>query len=172
MSEGGQEAVRADDEVAAKAEVVALQKQIRELQRVLSQKSLESGTLGETVKIADEKTDLAAAVVSPGRYGVRRVALVLGVSRSQLSQRLKAPGTARSSYRSCEHWVDERPTYGCRRITALLNRARRKVGLANVNHKRICRLMSRYGLLLQRYTGRPPDRAHDGIIRTIHPNAR
>ncbi len=31
--------------------------------------------------------------------------------------------------------------------------------------------MSRHGLLLQRYTARPPDRAHDGIIRTIHPNA-
>jgi transposase len=35
MSEGGKEAVRADDEVVAKAEVVPLQKQIRELQRVL-----------------------------------------------------------------------------------------------------------------------------------------
>lgn len=68
--------------------------------------------------------------------------------------------------------VDERPTYGYRRLTALLNRARRKAGLANVNHKRIYRLMSQHGLLLQRYTGRPPDRAHDGVIRTIHPNAR
>jgi transposase len=35
MSEGGKEAIRADDEVVAKAEVLALQKQIRELQRVL-----------------------------------------------------------------------------------------------------------------------------------------
>ena len=112
---------------------------------------------------------------------MRRVALVLGVSRSQLSQRLKEPGKSRSSYRKPENddllvelraLVDERPTYGYRRITALLNRARRKAGLANVNHKRIYRLMSRHGLLLQRYTGRPPDRAHDGIIRTIHPNAR
>lgn len=68
--------------------------------------------------------------------------------------------------------VDERPTFSYRRITVLVNRARRKAGLASVNHKRIYRLMSRHGLLRQRYTGRPPDRAHDGIIRTIHPNSR
>lgn len=36
MSEGDKEAVRADKEVVAKAEVAALQKQIRELQRVLA----------------------------------------------------------------------------------------------------------------------------------------
>jgi len=66
---------------------------------------------------------------------VRRVAQVLGVSRSQLSQRLKESGKSRSSYRKPEDddllvevraLVDERPTYGYRRITALLNRARRK----------------------------------------------
>jgi len=110
---------------------------------------------------------------------VRRVAQVLGVSRSQLTQRLKEPVKPRSSYRKPENddllvelraLVDERPTYGYRRITALVNRARRKAGLASVNHKRFYRLISRHGLLLQRYTGRPSDRAHDGIIRTIHPN--
>lgn len=94
---------------------------------------------------------------------------------------MKEPGKSRSSYRKPENddllvelraLVDERPTYGYRRLTALLNRARRKAGLASVNHKRIYRLMSRHGLLLQRYTGRPPGRAHDGIIRTLHPNAR
>lgn len=42
--------------------------------------------------------------------------------------------------------VDARPTYGYRRLTALLNRARRKAGLASVNHKRIYRLMSQHGL--------------------------
>ena len=36
MSQGGEEAVRADDEVVGKAEIVALQKQIRELHRVLA----------------------------------------------------------------------------------------------------------------------------------------
>ena len=39
MSEGGKEAIRADDEVVAKAEVLALQKQVRELQRVLGEEA-------------------------------------------------------------------------------------------------------------------------------------
>jgi putative transposase len=57
--------------------------------------------------------------------------------------------------------VDERPTYGYRRITALLNRERLKSGLPRLNHKRIYHLMSQNALLLQRYTGKPPGRAHE-----------
>ena len=55
MSEGGKEAVRADDEVVAKAEVLSLQKQVRELQRVLGKKTLENEILREAVQIAHEK---------------------------------------------------------------------------------------------------------------------
>src|ERR1700748_1233003 len=55
MSEGGKEAVRADDEVVAKAELLALQKQVRELQRVLGKKTLENEILREAVKLAHEK---------------------------------------------------------------------------------------------------------------------
>lgn len=61
--------------------------------------------------------------------------------------------------------IDERPTYDYRRITALLNRARRKPGLAHLNHKRIYPFLARY-------TGRQSDRSVDGIIPTIHPNVR
>ncbi len=68
--------------------------------------------------------------------------------------------------------VDERPTYGYRRIGALLNRERLKNGQPRLNHKRIYRLMSQNGLLLQRYTGKPPGRAHNGKISTIRPNLR
>jgi transposase InsO family protein len=68
--------------------------------------------------------------------------------------------------------VDERPNYGYRRITALMNRERLKTGLPRLNHKRIYRLMSQNGMLLQRYTGKPPGRAHDGKIITIRPNLR
>jgi transposase len=55
MSEGGKEAVRADDEVVAKAEVLALQKRVRELERVLGKKTLENEILREAVKLAHEK---------------------------------------------------------------------------------------------------------------------
>jgi len=55
MSEGGKEAVRADDEVVPKAEVRELQKRIRELERVLGKKTLENEILREALKVAQEK---------------------------------------------------------------------------------------------------------------------
>lgn len=55
MSEGGKEAIRVDDEVVAKAEILALQKRVRELERVLGKKTLENEILREAVKVAHEK---------------------------------------------------------------------------------------------------------------------
>ena len=55
MTEGGKEAVRADDEVVARAEVRELQKRIRELERVLGKKTLENEILREALKLAHEK---------------------------------------------------------------------------------------------------------------------
>jgi putative transposase len=112
---------------------------------------------------------------------VKRVAETLGVSRSQLSERLKGEAKPRSSYCKSEDadllislrsLVDDRPTYGYRRIGALLNRERLKNGLTRLNHKRIYRLMSQNSLLLQRHTGKAPGRVHDGVIITIRPNLR
>ena len=37
--------------------------------------------------------------------------------------------------------VDERPTYGYRRVTAVLNRRLREAGRRHVNHNRIYRIM-------------------------------
>ena len=55
MSEGGKEAIRADDEVVSKAEILALKKQVRELERVLGKKTMENEILREAVKVAHEK---------------------------------------------------------------------------------------------------------------------
>ena len=44
--------------------------------------------------------------------------------------------------------VDQRPSYGYRRIAALLKRERRSAGPAPVNAKRVYRLMKKHGLLL------------------------
>jgi transposase len=55
MTEGGKEAVRVDDEVVGSAEVRALEKRIRELERVLGKKTLENEILREALKIAQEK---------------------------------------------------------------------------------------------------------------------
>jgi transposase len=59
MSEGGKEAIRADDEVVAKAEILALQRRVRELERVLGKKTLENEILREAVKVAHEKKWIA-----------------------------------------------------------------------------------------------------------------
>ena len=112
---------------------------------------------------------------------MRRVAQTLGVSRSQLHERLRHGTKGRAGYRKEEdlplldplrRLVDERPTFGYRRIGAMLNKERQISGLAPLNHKRIYRLMAQNGLLLQRYTGRPPGRLHDGQIITIRSDLR
>ena len=66
----------------------------------------------------------------------------------------------------------QRPTYGYRRIAALLKRERRSDGLAPVNAKRVYRLMKKHGLLLERHTGRRRPREHDGQVATIRSNCR
>ena len=112
---------------------------------------------------------------------MKSVAEALEVSRSQLSARLSGERKPRSTYSKVgdadllaplRSLVDDRPTYGYRRIGALMNRERLKNGQPRLNHKRIYRLMSQNGMLLQRHTGKPPGRAHDGKIITIRPNLR
>ena len=66
MTEGGKEAVRADDEVVASAEVRALQKRIRELERVLGRKTLENEILREAIKVAQEKKLISRLPLLPG----------------------------------------------------------------------------------------------------------
>jgi putative transposase len=65
----------------------------------------------------------------------------------------------------------ERPTYGYRRVTAILNAKRYKQGVFLVNHKRIYRLMKANHLLLSRYASKPL-RVHDGKVMTLHSNTR
>lgn len=55
MSEGGKQAIKADDDVVAAAEVRELKKRIRELERVLGRKTLENEILKEAVSLAHEK---------------------------------------------------------------------------------------------------------------------
>jgi transposase len=55
MTEGGQEAVRADDHVVAAADVRELKRQIRELERLLGKKTLENEILREAVALAKSK---------------------------------------------------------------------------------------------------------------------
>ncbi len=68
--------------------------------------------------------------------------------------------------------VDQRPTYGYRRIQVLLNRKLKAQGKAAVNHKRVYRIMKQNHMLLSRYTGKRPMRAHNGMVITLRSNMR
>ena len=109
------------------------------------------------------------------------VAKALGVSRSQLHARLAGCAEPRRRYHKAEDavvvplimaLVVARPTYGYRRITALLNRQLRAEGAASINHKRVYRIMQAHSLLLaRRYTQRPA-LAHNGKVVTLRSNLR
>lgn len=63
--------------------------------------------------------------------------------------------------------VSERPTYGYRRIWALLRAKLKK----RINHKKVYRLMKQENLLLTR-APRKPTRNHDGMVVTASNNQR
>ena len=66
MTEGGKEAIRADDEVVASTRLKALEKRIQELERVLGRKTLENEILREAVKVAHEKKLISRLPLLPG----------------------------------------------------------------------------------------------------------
>lgn len=64
------------------------------------------------------------------------------------------------------------PTYGYRRMHALIRRHRRKEGSAPVNPNRIYRIMNAHGLLLQCPTGDGLERRHDDRVAVDRPDLR
>jgi transposase InsO family protein len=123
---------------------------------------------------------LAVDVARTGRFPVKVIADTLGVARSNLIEQLARP-KPRGRYRrqgddelltAIRQLTDARPTYGYRRVTALLNRARRASGAAPVNHKRVFRLMAQGHLLLQPHVGRRQVRAHEGRVIALTSNRR
>ena len=130
---------------------------------------------------AGKKTDLAVALAGVGRFPVKTVAETLEVARSNVIERQKGARPARGPQTrpgdmelaaEIRRLVDQRPTYGYRRIAALLKRERRSAGQEPVNAKRVYRLMKKHGLLLQRHTGRRTPREHDGQVIAIRSNIR
>lgn len=112
---------------------------------------------------------------------MKTVADALGVSRSNLVERLKGGAEPRRRYHKAQDGavlervrclVDARPTYGYRRIAALLNRELTAAGEPRANHKRVYRLMKMHGLLLERHSGDRPGRSHDGKVVVMRSNLR
>ena len=177
MSESGREAVRADDEVVPAVEARRLEERVRDLERLLGKKTMEVEILKEALELARSKNDRAVQLCARRRFPMKAVTDTLCVARSNIIERVK-DGRARRGPQvrkgdlelaaKIRHLVDERPTYGYRRITALLKRQRRAG--SGINHKRVDRLMKKHGLSLAKHTGRRRQQAHDGKVVTLHPN--
>lgn len=67
--------------------------------------------------------------------------------------------------------IDQRASYGYRRVKVLLNNLLKIRGKNKVNHKHIYRIMKQNNLLLPAY-GKKPSRSHEGKIITLNSNMR
>lgn len=113
---------------------------------------------------------------------MKHVAQALEVSRPHLTEKLSEPAKGRPDrYNKADdasllplirQVVDERLTYGYRRVCAILNRRLDGMGLPRVNHKRVYRIMRQHGMLLARHTGKRPNRPHEGKVITLKSNLR
>ena len=112
---------------------------------------------------------------------MKAVSDALGVARSNLAERRTRLARPRGPYRKPEdaallptirEIVDARPTYGYRRITALVNRIRRARSEPTINSKRVLRIMRVNGLTLAPHTALRPGRTHDGVVVALRSNVR
>jgi putative transposase len=110
---------------------------------------------------------------------VSAVASALGVSRPHLSSRQPAarrrgrpPLPDAGLLAAIQALVADLPTYGYRRVHALLRRDAEREGRLAPNVKRVFRVMKVHGLLLQRHAGRAEARQHEGKVAVNVRNTR
>ncbi|ELH8638014.1 IS3 family transposase [Escherichia coli] len=182
--EGSLTAVAAGEQVIPASELAAAMKQIKELQRLLGKKTMENELLKEAVEYGrGKKVDSARALIARG-WGVSFVSRCLRVSRAQLHVILRRADDWKDGRRSrhtddtdvlrrIHHVIGELPTYGYRRVWALLRRQTELDGMPAINAKRIYRIMRQNALLLERKTAVPPSkRAHTGRVAVKESNQR
>ncbi|WP_353745997.1 IS3-like element IS2 family transposase [Shigella sp. FJ200518] len=182
--EGSLTAVAAGEQVVPASELAAAMKQIKELQRLLGKKTMENELLKEAVEYGrGKKVDSARALIARG-WGVSLVSRCLRVSRAQLHVILRRTDDWMDGRRSrhtddtdvllrIHHVIGELPTYGYRRVWALLRRQAELDGMPAINAKRVYRLMRQNALLLERKLAVPPSkRAHTGRVAVKESNQR
>ncbi|POR88057.1 IS3 family transposase [Shigella flexneri] len=182
--EGSLTAVAAGEQVVPASELAAAMKQIKELQRLLGKKTMKNELLKEAVEYGrGKKVDSARALIARG-WGVSLVSRCLRVSRAQLHVILRRTDDWMDGRRSrhtddtdvllrIHHVIGELPTYGYRRVWALLRRQAELDGMPAINAKRVYRLMRQNALLLERKPAVPPSkRAHTGRVAVKESNQR
>jgi len=111
---------------------------------------------------------------------VKAVADMLGVARSNLVEQMRdrprqrlgrPPAPADALVAEIKAVIADLPTYGYRRVHAILRRKALDEGRQPPNHKRVYRVMKEHGLLLQRHAG-GSERRHDGRIAVARSDLR
>ncbi len=127
--------------------------------------------------------DSARALIARG-WGVSLVSRCLRGSRAQLHVILRRTDDwmdGRHSHHTDDtdvllrihHVIGELPTYGYRRVWALLRRQAELDGMPAINAKRVYRIMRQNALLLERKPAVPPSkRAHTGRVAVKESNQR
>ncbi|WP_435370842.1 IS30 family transposase [Escherichia coli] len=150
--EGSLTAVAAGEQVVPASELAAAMKQIKELQRLLGKKTMENELLKEAVEYGRaKKLDSARALIARG-WGVSLVSRCLRVSRAQLHVILRRTDDWKDGRRSrhsddtdvllrIHHVIGELPTYGYRRVWALLRRQAELDCMPAINAKRVYRII-------------------------------
>ncbi|MCZ5697431.1 IS3 family transposase [Escherichia coli] len=181
--EGSLTAVYAGEQVVPASELAAAMKQIKELQRLLGKKRWKMNSLKKPLNMGGKKVDSARALIARG-WGVSLVSRCLRVSRAQLHVILRRTDDWKDGRRSrhsddtdvllrIHHVIGELPTYGYRRVWALLRRQAELDGMPAINAKRIYRIMRQNALLLERKPAVPPSkRAHTGRVAVKESNQR
>jgi putative transposase len=112
---------------------------------------------------------------------MKAVADTLGVARSNLAAQAKQrppkrvgrpPLPEEDLVAEIKAVIADLPTYGYRRVHAILRRRARAQGRPAPNHKRVFRVMQVHDLLLQRHAGGADQRRHDGRIAVEVSNRR
>lgn len=181
--EGSLTAVAAGEQVVPASELAAAMKQIKELQRLLGKKRWKMNSLKKPLNTGVQKVDSARALIARG-WGVSLVSRCLRVSRAQLHVILRRTDDWKDGRRSrhsddtdvllrIHHVIGELPTYGYRRVWALLRRQAELDGMPAINAKRVYRIMRQNALLFERKTAVPPSkRAHTGKVAVKESNQR
>ncbi|RZJ77012.1 MAG: hypothetical protein EOO45_00155 [Flavobacterium sp.] len=122
---------------------------------------------------------VAKEVIQLNRFPKKSICSALGISRASVYKSEKV--TSMAFYRKADDdlylplirkVIEKRPSYGYKRLTALVNGILKAEGKDTVNRKRMYRLMKIHGLILPRSGDRRVNHEGTGQVMTLHFNTR
>lgn len=121
----------------------------------------------------------AKEIIGTASYSKTAVCRAFGISRASIYKEPKVINMA--FYRKADddiylpvirQVIEKRPTYGYKRVTALVNRILRDDYRPEINRKRVYRLMKMHGLILPKSGDKRVNHEGTGKVMTLHSNTR